>query len=56
MERLEAESGLRHLVIANARLRKPETREFAQSHPELVEALRAWLVILKSTVEWLEDR
>jgi hypothetical protein len=52
---LEAAAGLRHLDIANARLRKRETLEWAEASPAFIERLRGKLAALTSTLEWLES-
>jgi hypothetical protein len=51
---LEASAGLRHLDIANARLRKRETQEWVATEPAFLERLRRKLAALAATAEWLE--
>jgi hypothetical protein len=50
----EAYAGLRHLDMADARLRRRETREWAQSEPAFLEQLKMRLEALARTLEWLE--
>jgi hypothetical protein len=53
---LEASAGLRHLDMANARLRKRETREWVAAEPAFLDRLRRKLAALTRTLEWLEGR
>jgi len=52
----EASAGLRHLDMADARLRRRETREWAREHPEFLAELNERIGSLIQTVNWLEAK